>query len=59
MIGAGSKDNLKGFRWKLWAMCLVWPITLIVLACILIWKAMFGPKTEASMSPLKRHALSI
>lgn len=59
MMGADKRDNLKGFRWKLFAMCLIWPVTLVVLACILIWKAHFGPKTEASISPLRERAGSI
>jgi hypothetical protein len=39
MMGAGTKDNLKNFRLKLLAMCLVWPLTLVALVAVLIWKA--------------------
>lgn len=59
MSGSDKQDNLKGFRLKLFAMCLVWPATMIILACIIIWKAIFGPKTEASISPLTERAGSI
>lgn len=59
MMVSGTKDNLKGFRWKMFAMCVLWSVTLIVLACILIWKAIFGPKNEASISPLTERAGSI
>lgn len=57
MMGSGKADNLKGFRWKLFAMCLFWPAILIALAGILIWKALFGRKTESAISRLRGCAL--
>lgn len=59
MMGGSRTDNLKGFRWKLFALCLIWPITIIALVCILIWKAIFGRKNEASTSPWTAYAGSI
>jgi hypothetical protein len=38
MMGSSRPDNLKGFRWKLFAMCLMWPVTLAVLCAVVIWR---------------------
>jgi hypothetical protein len=49
MMGADKRDNLKGFRWKLFAMCLLWPLTLVVLAALLIGAMVFPRKTGVVM----------
>ena len=44
-MGAGSADNLRGFRVKLFLACIFWPLTLVALSVIVAVNA-FLPKRK-------------
>lgn len=46
MMGAGKADNLKGGRLTLLGLCLVWPLTMLGLVALLVWKAIRSRSTR-------------
>jgi hypothetical protein len=48
MMGAGSADNLRGRRLKLFLACLFWPVTLVVVAAVIIFNLLRPKKKRVS-----------
>ncbi|UVC10997.1 hypothetical protein IHQ71_10670 [Rhizobium sp. TH2] len=49
MMGAGSADNLRGRRLRLFLACLFWPATLLVLIALVVFNLVRPKKKRVSL----------